>query len=383
MRTTDRVPASRQGRTIGTLVAAFALLLITAPPASATLKTVPDDTWMANGSVYAIARAGNRIYLGGSFTQVREEAGSGAVVARDRLAAFDATTGEVVSTWNPGANATVYALAVSPDGTRVYAGGDFTTVGGQSRVRLAAIDAITGGVVPGWDPSVDGRVRGLAASASRVYVGGGFLNVDGQYRKKLAAVDPVTGALDGAWIPKANKTVRAVALSPDGGRVYISGYFEKVSGVARAHIAAVSPTTGAVDPNWHPNPGYGIWALAVSSTRVYGAGGGSGGKLPAFSVASGSTLWTKNTDGDVQAVALLGDRVYAGGHFFSMAGQSRQHLAAVDAVSGALDPNWKATANSKWGVWATLAYADKLYIGGDFTEVSGVAQLRFAQFSEV
>jgi hypothetical protein len=51
-------------------------------------------------------------------------------------------------------------------------------------------------------------------------------------------------------------------------------------------------------------------------------------------------------------------------------------------VSGALDPNWTATANSHWGVWATFACGNKLYIGGDFTEVSGVAQLHFAQFSD-
>lgn len=389
-RATSRVPTKTMGRlskgdlgrTSLALIAALALLPITPAPASALVKTVPDGTWMTNGTVFAIARAGNRVYLGGTFTQVQEAAGSGAVVTRDRLAALDATTGQVVSTWDPGANGTVYALAVSADGSKVYAGGDFTSVDGQSRIRLAAIDAVTGELIPGWDPAVGDRIRALASSGTRLYLGGAFLSVDGHDRHRLAAVSAVTGDLDGAWQPRANQTVRAVATSPDGARVYISGSFTTVSGSPRDHIAALDAGSGTVDPNWHPDPSYGIWGLAVSGTRVYGAGGGSGGKLPAFSASTGSTVWTKKTDGDVQAVALLGDKVYAGGHFLSMSGQPRQHLAAVDAESGALDPSWTASANSQWGVWSAFACGTKLYIGGDFTEVSGVAQLHYAQFSD-
>ena len=52
---------------------------------------------------------------------------------RHRIAALDVVTGEATS-WNPDVNGSVYALAVS-EGT-VYAGGEFTSIGGQTEIIL-------------------------------------------------------------------------------------------------------------------------------------------------------------------------------------------------------------------------------------------------------
>ncbi|GIW09479.1 MAG: hypothetical protein KatS3mg061_0536 [Dehalococcoidia bacterium] len=71
----------------------------------------------------ALAVSGSTVYVGGLFTSVGGQ-------ARNYLAALDAATGNVTS-WNPNANGSVYALAVS--GSTVYVGGDFTSVGGQAR----------------------------------------------------------------------------------------------------------------------------------------------------------------------------------------------------------------------------------------------------------
>ena len=71
--------------------------------------------------------------------------------------------------WNPEANSTVIALAVS--GSTVYAGGTFSTIGGQSRGRIAALDAGSG-LATAWDPEANGYVMALAVSGSTVYVGG-------------------------------------------------------------------------------------------------------------------------------------------------------------------------------------------------------------------
>ena len=54
--------------------------------------------------------------------------------ARNALAALDAMTGQP-SAWNPDANSGVYTLAVS--GGTVYAGGEFTSIGGQARSGIA------------------------------------------------------------------------------------------------------------------------------------------------------------------------------------------------------------------------------------------------------
>ena len=92
-------------------------------PAGATLPLLPDDTWGASNQVSVILRVGGTIYLGGEFTAL--EADNGATMARNHLAAIDAATGEPTS-FNPNVNGPVFGLAASPDGSRLYAVGNFT-----------------------------------------------------------------------------------------------------------------------------------------------------------------------------------------------------------------------------------------------------------------
>ena len=61
-------------------------------PASAAYQQRARNAWVPNGTVYAMAKAGSTVYLGGDFTWLTNPA-TGATVARARLAAVDATTG--------------------------------------------------------------------------------------------------------------------------------------------------------------------------------------------------------------------------------------------------------------------------------------------------
>src|SRR5207244_484027 len=107
-------------------------------------------------------------------------------------------------------NGGVSALAVS--GSTVYAGGSFTSIGGQPRSRAAALDAATG-LATAWNPGASDRVLALAVSGSTVYAGGFFTNVGGQLRKYVAALDAATG-LAIAWNPAASGGfVSALAVS--------------------------------------------------------------------------------------------------------------------------------------------------------------------------
>src|SRR5262249_58275132 len=73
---------------------------------------------------------------------------------------LDATNG-LATAWNPGANGPVSALAVS--GSTVYAGGDFTSAGGQPRTDIAALDAATG-LATAWHPAANRPLSPLAVS---------------------------------------------------------------------------------------------------------------------------------------------------------------------------------------------------------------------------
>ena len=341
-----------------------------------------DSGWdaNANNTVNALSIGGGRLYAGGGFTSVGG-------VARNRLAAIDAATGAVDPKWNPDADGVVRALALSPDGSRLYAGGEFTGVGGVARNRLAAIDAATGAVDPKWKANANYTVYALAVSGRRLYIGGGFTNVKGQSRNRLALVDGLTGDLDPNWVPAADDTVWALESSVDGSRVYAGGRFTQISGTSVQRLARLDATTGALDTSWRPNPSYGILDLAVSNSRVYIAGAGAGGNLAAFDatkpLTTGNYTWRLKGDGDVQVVVVRGDKVYAGGHFGVLDGQTRNYLAAADASTGALDPQWAPVAPGGQGIWAmTGSSGPRLYVGGEFTRISGQVQQGYAQFSD-
>jgi len=338
--------------------------------------------------VSAIIQSGNIVYLGGSFTEVRENGGAGpSVLPRTYLAAFDATTGAPVAGWAPSLNGEVRALALSPDGQRLYAGGAFTNVDGATRNRTAAFDIATGKLDTTWKPpAANSTVTALAATGTRVYIGGQFTTVGGQTRSRLAALSPTNGALDSAWVPTANALVRTLTFSADGTRLLAGGNFTTISGQARKNVAALNPATGAVVADWHPDPGYPVFALAATDTTVYGAGGGSANTLAAWNATTGALEWSRHSDGDFQALAVSGDMVYAGGHFNYFEGELHRKLVAVDRRTGSLRRDWQpifpATSSTWGGVWGMSAWGGtRLAIGGDFDKVNGVRQERYAQFT--
>ncbi|MGI8911359.1 MAG: hypothetical protein ACR2JR_12530 [Rubrobacteraceae bacterium] len=367
-------------RTLLLFVSVATAVLLAYGVALAVPASVPDTgTVQADGRVWTILKSGNRVYLGGDFTRIDG-------VQRNRLAAINATTGDLTG-WNPNANGSVRTLAVSADGTRLYAGGSFTRVGGTYRGRLAAIDATTGALDPTWKPgTANSTVRSIVASAGRVYLGGSFTTLNGQNRTRLALVNGTTGALDPTWTPTADANVRTLALSPDGTRLYAGGDFSTVSGRSRPNLVGLD-AAGAGAAVWRPlsNPNGQVFDVVARGSSVYSAEGGSGGAAAAYEASSGLSHWILQTrgDGDVQALAVLNGKVYLGGHFVGVGIQDRRFFAAVDANTGLLDSWNPRGSGTGLGVWVLTEDApnDRIYAGGDFTSVSGVAHKHFARFS--
>src|SRR5947208_7709632 len=79
------MPAGRRralptgGRGAGALFAVLVglMLLFGVPAAQAAVKPKPARTWVTNGTVHAIADAGDTIYIGGWFTYVGPRTGPG------------------------------------------------------------------------------------------------------------------------------------------------------------------------------------------------------------------------------------------------------------------------------------------------------------------
>jgi hypothetical protein len=401
-------------------VAAFAFTA----SVNASIASTPDRSFVTDGEVWAVARAGDTIYLGGVFSEVgprtgpwaridvatgkviqeaSEVSGGGAFVsasvgdgaggwyiggdftrvggvARSNLAHIRAD-GTLDPTFNPAPNERVFALARA--GGTVYAGGLFTSIGGQMRSHIAALDA--NGNATAWNPGAGGpgAVQALAVSGSILYAGGNFTSIAGQPAGYVAALNAATGAF--IWSGGANASVRA--LAPAGPTLYIGGDFSMVGAQPRTAIAALNTATGA-PISWNPNPSPGsgedptkINALVASGSTVYAAGrfdsiGGQPRKnLAALDMAGNATAWNPSPDGVARAVAVSGATVYAGGAFRTVAGQPRRNIAAIDGGTGAVT-SWDPDANREVATLAVLGSV--VYAGGSFNSLGGVKRAGLA-----
>lgn len=380
--------------TLGVTLGGFTVVAATtAPEARADYSPTPrTTTWSpTDGRVYAIERIGDTVYVGGSFTNLRSP--NGATQARSRLAAFDAATGALLP-WNPGANGEVRALQASSDGSGLFVGGAFSSIAGVNRNRLAELSPSTGALVAGFTATANSTVLALELLDTRLYVGGTFTTMTAggtsAARARLAAVNESNGSFVAGWSGSANAQVNALTAPPGGNRVFVGGRFLTLSGQSRDYIGAVDADTGAAT-SWRPpipctdtqNPCF-VYDVATDIGKVYTAVGGPGGRVVAYDIASGVRRWTAYGDGDVQAVAVQGDTVYAGGHFdANWANQTRAGLVALNSTSGGL-LSFDPIVLGGLGVWDIYADAERLRVGGGFTRIDGNTQrARYAEFDAV
>jgi len=328
----------------------------------------------------AVSPDGATVYLAGNFTSIggQPRPGVGAFVS-------DAA-GNRVSPWVPAGNA-VQALAAAPDGSRVYVG----TGNG-----LAAVDP---NGAPLWSAGASGGAvneLAVAKDGGTVWVAGDFNSIGGQPRPKLAAVRS-DGTVDPGFnpAPDSGTSVSALTVSEDGGRVYFGGKFAKVKGTVRNNLAAVDAHTGALTP-WDPNATGTVASLTVSGNLVYAGGQFTGiGATPrtylgALDLTPGPTfgaalpfapkLENIGSPGHppAQAVPVVqaldvspdGTRLFVGGNFDHINGVARTNFAVLNLPGGEVDPGFDA--GEPQGTVRAVKYDAALglvYIGGDFDSV--------------
>jgi hypothetical protein len=333
-----------------------------------------------NGVIYAIAANEGVVYLGGEFGLIwdwRHRAG---------LAALDLATG-ALKPWNPNPDGgSIRAIALHEG--QVFVGGDFQNIGGQARSYIAALDTLNGEATA-WNPGSNGYVKALVANGDVVFAGGDFTQIGGQTRRRLAALDATTGTPT-SWNPDADYSVYTLSLS--GNALYVGGFFDYVGGQLRKRIAAVDATTGVVSP-WNPNQTSGwVNSIVVGGGRVYVGGvfhqiGGRAREgIAALDAATAmATDWNPQLTQwalvypRVHALALSGSRLYIGGNFSAVGGESRICLAAVDTVAGS-PTGWDPGANAY--VWSLLAGGNTVFAGGGFSRLGGLPCSGLAGFTD-
>lgn len=378
------------------LVIAAAVLSPAGPAAASdgTLVANHASSWQTNGVVAAVAYANGVVYLGGSFTAVRPPGAAPGTseVARSYLAAFDASSGELLD-FDHRLDRRVSGLYVSPDGNRLYVGGDFLSVDGVSR-RKAAVFSTATGQLTSWKVGFNGPVRAFHEIGSTVYAGGGFSTVKGVARTGVAAIS-TDGQLQ-AWAPQLDGKVRAITSVPDGSRVVIGGPFSSVNGQARQSIASLDASTAQLRP-WaatHPSCSY-VSSLSRVGDTIYGGavGKGSGCYEGTFAAdpMTGIERWRETCRGATEAVAVVGSYLYKGSHAHdcSTAGgfpedyESRDtyNLLSVSLSNGGLGDWLPGMQGSGVGPLAMATDGRQLFVGGTFSGINGQGQQGFARFT--
>ncbi|MEM7657812.1 MAG: delta-60 repeat domain-containing protein [Bacteroidota bacterium] len=158
------------------------------------------DSWnpSPNDQVRDLAWNDTMMFAAGSFTSI-------AGVNRDGLAAIQ-VNGQA-SDWNPeitglfGLSAGVSAIEVSAD--RIYLGGNFRQINGASRDRLAAFDRTTGELLP-WRVPVDSSlistnigINQIRLRDENLFVSGLFSEINGTQTDNFAWIDAKSGLTQG------------------------------------------------------------------------------------------------------------------------------------------------------------------------------------------
>lgn len=338
-----------------------------------------------DGWVHALAIHDSTVFVGGGLGSIGGQ-------PRGSLAAVNATSGDVLP-WRVDVFGGAYALLAH--GETLYVGGDFIGIAGQAREILAAVDIGRAQLLP-FDARVSGikldyvplpQVTALALVGDTLYAGGNFTRIGGKIRSSIAALNSTSGTAL-AWTPDTLGPRHAgfpppliEALAVSGGTVYVGGWFDTAGGESRPFVSALDREAGAVT-TWNPRPDLAVYVLAVKGDTIYVGGEFSfvgewkhRAGLAAIDLTTGNVKpWNPNPNGGIcTAVAVRGDRVFASGDFSVIGGQPtpRDHFAALDTTNGEVT-DWNPGANGVATVF--LLQGDTLFAGGEFTQVGGLGR---------
>jgi hypothetical protein len=385
-----------------------------------------------DGQVQTLAQVGDMIIVGGSFTTVRN-AGTSTNITRRNVFAFNATTGQVSTTFAPNPNGTVYKVLPAADGTSVYLGGNFTSItsGGTnvSVSRLTKVSVASATRDTGFSAgSFNGQVRDLDLTGNRLWVAGKFTHVHGRSQRALATLNASTGDYDSFFTGVMAGTHRqvstdvtnvlAITTNPANDELVAVGNFTSVNGQNRHQIAKFSIggasyslanwyttlfqsscsanfETYMTDVSYSPDGTF----FVVSTTGAYGGFTGSTTVTSGCDVVArfdsngvGTSIrptWGAYPGGDTTwSVEVTDDVVYVGGHQRwqnnptrgDAAGQgavSRPGIAALNTVNG-VPYSWNPTRSRGVGVKDMLATDAGLFVGSDTSLFGGETHYRVA-----
>ena len=408
----------------------------TTEPATVSADALP--TVQIDGIIKSQAIINNTVYAVGKFTTARPAGvalGGAGSVARANILAYDITTGQLNTSFVhklEGTNAEGNYITVSPDKSKIFVGGLFTSVDGQARNNLVVFNAATGAMLSGY-PGTNNVIKTMAASNTKLYVGGIFSLAAGVARKNLAAYNTSNGSLLTTWSATPSHIINAMILTPDGTKLVIGGPFTQVSGQTFYGSAALDINTGTPLPWASSSPDYKLQnydlqgssssilhfftngSLIFASSFNYKATSSTNwGEGPvAINPTNGAIAWINDCHGDTYASFVQNNVLYSVGHAHdcsAMGGfpEKSSDISHNYATAYTLTPNGTNGSSTngypqKMGVpkttllnwfprfntntiagqagWTITGNGNYLAIGGEFTTVNGKPQQGLVRFA--
>ena len=215
------------------------------------------------GAVFTIAvQTDGKILVGGFFNRFGfvPDDNVGSIIRLN-------TDGTLDTPFNPNANAPVRSIVLQADG-KILVGGDFTSISGQTRNRLARLN--TDGTADSFNPSADNNVRQLALQTDgKILVVGNFTTINTVTRTSIARLN-ADGTLDTGFVANADSDVNTVALQSDG-KILVGGSFVMINGQNRRLIARLN-TDGTADL-FNPSPDSTVQTIFVQTDGRFLVGG--------------------------------------------------------------------------------------------------------------
>ena len=353
----------------------------------------PGSGLAGRAAVSFAVQSDGKILFGGNLTTYN---GTG----RNAIARVN-SDGSLDPTFNPGtgANASVLALALQPDGKVPFAG-TFTSFNGANLNRIARVNgdgSIDSSFNPGTGANLGGFVSKLALQAdSKILLTGDFTAVNGAPRTRMVRLGG-DGSLDPAFNMTVDTTPTTLAVQSDQ-KALIGGEFFTVNGVGRVGIARLNGD-GSLDTSFNPGTGIGppgsiVLALAVQPdgkilmggafTTVNGATRNRVARLNSNgTVDSSFTASVTGTNAAISSLLVQTDgKILLGGFFTAVNGFGRTCVARLNS-DGTLDTGFDpGSGNTNSSISALAVQSDgKVLIGGNFSFFNGLARDRLARLN--
>ncbi|MEZ5193574.1 MAG: PKD domain-containing protein [Nocardioides sp.] len=307
---------------------------------------------ITSGEIWDLEYLGNRIFVVGGFTSIRNNNGNNTTSYNQRfVASFNMATGLVDANFRPTFDGSVSDIEASPDGTRLYVAGTFNNVNGVARRKFAAIDPVTGATITSFTANGNSAGTQVEASNTTVYLGGKFTTINGAAHRGLAAVDATTGALvgrtnanpAGTWNnditggigPNGALNVQELKLTHDLSTLMVVHTGRQIAGQDRYGVGLIDTASGLLKPwrtrLWEDNLQYvgGIQRIYAGDIAPDDSflvvGSGSGGDRPPINDTAVALplagddfvepLWISRCFDSVYSIGISEQGVYIGGHF--------------------------------------------------------------------